>query len=1123
MRKAIILVILLGGIAGAVYSQVRVGIAGTASQAVPEGEMKYVISGLRPFSDLQLTMMSTEDLVKKGKKLSAFDVIWLQWSDTTFIRSLGPEDRLLKVLNEYLQGGGRLLLGPGAFRMINLLGLETEVPATVMKPCIDEGYGRKLGFHAFRDHPIFQGLNGGAYIQRPVSDTTVAVTGFFGDQLPAAGKVIAVDWDYIFLREETKIVIEYKPGRGKVIAVGGYLSFAAQNLNREHLALFTANTLRYLGDRKPGSDENYWYFGPYEVRACGPDKLSAEHHSVPLPAEKWNLPAEKVRFNPRPATENSWDLAGQRMVVMGVERSGIEEIWTHPFMALRDYEAGIRTGGRTEWLADLTPEITVSPSFLLREYAIQGGTLTETIVVSPSGPGGVIHYEYSGSAEAELVIRFSSNLRLMWPYSEKATGVICHQWDPVLQAFRVTDRTGEMVVIAGANREPSDRQVRAAQGELKAGFTLAYPLAQEDRLDFVVTGTAEGEDAALNSFAVAAGEPRKILDQAVAHTQDVLDKSLAITTPNDTFNEGYLWSLIATDRFYVTTPGMGSSLVAGYSTTRRGWDGAQKVNGRPGYAWYFGRDGQWSGLALLDYGDYGKVKDILSFFQKYQDLSGKIFHEATTSGVIHYDAADATPLYILLAGRYYRYSNDTAFLRQSWPNIRKAIDFCLSTDTDRDNLIENTNVGHGWIEGGELYGSHATLYLNACWAAALEEAWNMAGFVNDPERDRFMARHHLIMNIINREFWRASPALGGPARDVGFYSYGKNKDGSFRSEIISLPAVAIYFGLTESGKAKTMLDHYAGNAFSANWGVRIIGDDSPLYKPTGYHYGSIWPLFTGWTALAEYRAGNDLSGFSHLMNNLNVYRNWSLGTVEEVLNGAVYQPSGVCPHQCWSETMVLQPAIEGMLGLNVKAGENRLTLAPRFPVNWDSFDAEHIRIGNRFVNFSFRRNGTVCTYTFDPGKEGRLNIDFHPSFPAGTFFESVHLNGNPVPFSTFSMYGHESMVCSFTIDGPSVVEIIAHRGIGLEPLIQQPAPGDSAAGNRIISTRYASRRYTAEVEGLAGTTGEFRLRILNGTPMYKLVNADIFMTGQDRFLLKVNFKGDTPGYVRRTVYMEIAE
>jgi hypothetical protein len=79
----------------------------------------------------------------------------------------------------------------------------------------------------------------------------------------------------------------------------------------------------------------------------------------------------------------------------------------------------------------------------------------------------------------------------------------------------------------------------------------------------------------------------------------------------------------------------------------------------------------------------------------------------------------------------------------------------------------------------------------------------------------------------------------------------------------------------------------------------------------------------GWAALCDYAAGNSAQGFSKMMSNLLVYKNWSLGYIEEVLHGTQYKYFGVCRHQAWSETMVLQPAIEGMLGLNPDAMNHR--------------------------------------------------------------------------------------------------------------------------------------------------------------------------------------------------------
>ena len=114
--------------------------------------------------------------------------------------------------------------------------------------------------------------------------------------------------------------------------------------------------------------------------------------------------------------------------------------------------------------------------------------------------------------------------------------------------------------------------------------------------------------------------------------------------------------------------------------------------------------------------------------------------------------------------------------------------------------------------------------------------------------------------------------------------------------------------------AEYALRFYAGNSFSADWGLRILSSASPLFNPRGYHYGGVWPLFTGWAALAEYAYGRPVQGFTHITNNMVIKNYWAAGFVEEVMSGAVYRPAGVCPHQCWSETNIAHPAISGMLG-----------------------------------------------------------------------------------------------------------------------------------------------------------------------------------------------------------------
>ena len=473
---------------------------------------------------------------------------------------------------------------------------------------------------------------------------------------------------------------------------------------------------------------------------------------------------------------------------------------------------------------------------------------------------------------------------------------------------------------------------------------------------------------------------------------------------------------------------------------------------------------------MLDYGDSRKVRSELEFYRKYQDLSGKIFHEATTSGVVHYDAADATPLYIVLAGKYFRHSQDTAFLRTNWPAIKKAVDFCFSTDTDRDHLIENTNVGHGWVEGGELYGSHATIYMQGCWAAALEETANMASALKIPEAESYSLESGIVRNLINTIFWN-------PLKK--YYSYGMNKDRTFRSEPTVLPAVPLYFKLGDKEKARPVLEQLASNDFSTNWGTRIIREDSPSFKPTGYHTGSVWPLFTGWTALAEYAYGNYPEGFSHIMNNLDIYKNWGKGFVEEVMNGATCEPSGVCPHQCWSETMVLQPAIEGMLGIKVDAQENKIVMSPHFPAGWDSASVKNIRIGNAIFDLCMKRTEESYFYTFTLHGSPAVNLEFSPTFPAGTQFTRILKDGNETPFASFNDQKSVTLLTNLKLAETCLLQMDYNNGIEVLPALNDPCPGSKPEGFRIISYRLSGTKYFVGVEGESKTLGNINFYIHN--------------------------------------------
>lgn len=1018
-----------------------------------------------------------------GKEISKYKprLIWYHEPDSTMDFE-AEAAKMSRTLKKFVEQGGRLLLTLDAIKLLPYLGVESKPPTATYVNLIDEGNGRKLGLHSFRSHPVFDGMLGGAYVYAPKEDVLVRRVGWFGNTVPD-GRVIGVDWAYIFLHENSKLITEYTLGKGKILAVGAYLYFNQDNYNRAHLEKFADNVLVYLAGEKSATPARYWDFTAdggtaqtvVEIHDAGTDNVETHdvetHDHASLRSGRpviWTQAASEIVLRSSAAPKNMWDIAGERLVLMGKEPGGIDEVWSHPVMALRDYGVTVKSGNKTDPidLNSLKPEIEVRPESFTRIYPIPTGQLKEIVTVHPTDGNAVIHYEYTGNQSIEIKISLKSNLRLMWPYSEQVTGEIRYGWDKGLNAWVIRDKSGDFATVIGLNIPVSSKSGNP-DGDLKVALGMSATLESNAGADVVIGTSATGVTEAVSAYRRALMNPAAVHEAAVKNAGSLFKGKLSIIGPDQDFNTGYRWAMVGTDRFIVNTPGIGRSLVAGYATTDFGWNGAQKVNGRPGYAWYFGRDAVWSSFAVLDYGDFDRVRTVLELFSKYQDISGKIYHELTTSGIAHFDAADATPLYIALAGKYLHHSGDTAFIRKEWPAIKKAIDFCFSTDTDGDHLIENTQQGHGWEEGGDLYGTHTTLYMVSCWAEALNQAAYMAKYLGlDALGKQYSDEAGIVLEKLNIGFWNP---------ETKFFNHGIYKDGTYLSEPSVMTAIPVYWGqIADQRRSASVTEQIASCNFTTDWGTRIVSEKAKFFAPGGYHTGSVWPLFTGWASLGDYATGHPAQGFSKMMSNLLIYKNWSLGYIEEVLHGTQYKYFGVCRHQCWSETMVLQPAIEGMLGLRPDAMANTMNLSLNFPFDWDSVKVENIRMNSFNLSIQFLRNADQTQIRLNP------LTSLHPSpplihlnipFPAGTMILDVRVDGQACEYRK----NRDGISLELKPDGPEIIEIKHKGGISVLPQVHHPAPGDSSTGLKIISDKPAGNLYKVLVEGLSGTRGEIRL------------------------------------------------
>jgi hypothetical protein len=118
----------------------------------------------------------------------------------------------------------------------------------------------------------------------------------------------------------------------------------------------------------------------------------------------------------------------------------------------------------------------------------------------------------------------------------------------------------------------------------------------------------------------------------------------------------------------------------------------------------------------------------------------------------------------------------------------------------------------------------------------------------------------------------------------------------------------------------------------------------------------VWPLFTGWTSVAEYRTGHTLSGYAHLMQTANLTTAQDVGAVTELLSGDFFAPFGrSTTHQLWSSAMVITPAVRGLFGVSFDAATHTLTVDPRLPAQWDHATLHNLRLGDRTVDLHYER------------------------------------------------------------------------------------------------------------------------------------------------------------------------
>lgn len=903
----------------------------------------------------------------------------LQSIEVLWVHGDLPEARADLV--RWLRSGGRLLLSLDAVRLVERLGLESIGPderrQSTWRHDEDEfwlaeyrsflAFPHIRGLGAFGQHPLFAGLDQGTYVWAPSEGEPFTALAYRNAK-PVTGRVVAVERSFIHLNPGRALAWEYALDDGGILCLGAYVQLAAPDpLLARQLRAVLHNAL--AADAIPHATR-------LGAAVCWPDAAAqaAPGPSSSVPAGELATPGREVWDEWPPSTsplilespargDESWTLAGRRVLAVGGERAGLRELWCHPYRLLKD--ARLLVNGAEPQVLN----VRTAPDEVVR--VLRAGELELTERVSTALEHGLVFYSLVADADLPLSLQWVTDFRRMWPYPAGTSRV------------QVRARSVRELSL-GLSHEPPVLTVHGGPARLEldadaAGGPARVTAEGHGRLRLVLAGGSDAREVERALDALGRRGVRAFRQERILHARRLEQRLTRVETPEPILDRAFGWAKVRMDAFLAETPGIGRSLLAGYAASRPGWG-----DGRPGYGWYFGRDACWTAFATLAMGDRDIARDVLRFLSRTRDITGKVMHEYTTSGLVHYDAADSTPLFLLLVARYAAWTGDLAFLDRLWPAVLAAYRFCLETDTDGDGLIENHRVGHGWIEHGPLGGLHVTLYNASCWLAALEGLGPVA---------RARGEGDLATELAERAAC-AREAIARRLSTPSGYALGLESDGRPRVHRTAMLAVPLLLGAVPPEACGGWYDAIASSDFSAPWGVRMIAASDPLFDPTGYHQGAVWPLYTGWVSLAEWRGGREAAALAHLRANARLAEERERGAFDEVLHGTECRAAGICPDQAWSAAMVVSPTVEGLWGVAPDALANGVRVTPWLPPEWGEMALRGVRVGATTLDLRLRRRPDRVTLRVERVHGPPLRV-YAALRPAGAA-AAVTLNDEPL-------------------------------------------------------------------------------------------------------------------------------
>lgn len=485
--------------------------------------------------------------------------------------------------------------------------------------------------------------------------------------------------------------------------------------------------------------------------------------------------------------------------------------------------------------------------------------------------------------------------------------------------------------------------------------------------------------------------------EALAHIQSHLDRRADVQSSNPAFDE------------WVHQNAVDIALLTSETT-----QGLYPYAGIPWYSTPFGRDGIITAFELL-WQDPDIARGVLGFLAAHQAESESAFHDSAPGKILHeirngemascgeiphtpyFGTADATPLFVFLAGAYLDRTGDINFIRELWPNIERALGWIDAYgDKDGDGFVEylrgaESGLGNqGWKDsvdaishedGALAEGSIALCEVQGYVYAARRAAAKMArvlGF-ND-HADALTQQAEELKRLFNDTFWQ---------EDMGTYALaldGQKRPCRVKS---SNAGHLLVCGIVPEDRAARVVDVLMSDDMFSGFGIRTLGSNEKRYEPVknpeGYHNGTVWTHDTAICAAGMARYGFENRAAQLMTALFDAAKHFPEMRLPELFGGLPRDPAGAAPAaypvacnpQAWAsaaESLLLQ----SMLGLRIDGAAKTVTLhRPQLPAWLTELEINGLHVGDGEISLRFQRHEDGVDITRTGGTNDiHLNIEW---------------------------------------------------------------------------------------------------------------------------------------------------